>query len=55
VFFVITFITAILALLQYDPVRSDGDNILGAGADRRVELGAAADRSPSSSAPVTDR
>jgi hypothetical protein len=39
VFFVITFITAIPALLLYDPVLNDADYILGAGADTRVELG----------------
>jgi hypothetical protein len=40
VFFVITFITAIPALLLYDPVLNDADYILGAGADTRVEFGA---------------
>jgi hypothetical protein len=40
VFFLITFVTAIAALLLYDPVLNDADYILGAGADTRVELGA---------------
>jgi hypothetical protein len=40
VLFVITFITAIPAMLLYDPVLNDPGYILGAGADTRVFLGA---------------
>jgi uncharacterized protein DUF4386 len=40
VFFVITFISAIAAVLLYDPVLDDPDYIVGAGADTRVQLGA---------------
>ena len=40
VLWVITFITAIPALLLFDPVLNDPDYIIGAGADTRVQLGA---------------
>ncbi|HEX2105162.1 MAG TPA: DUF4386 domain-containing protein [Solirubrobacteraceae bacterium] len=40
VLFVVTFVTAISAVLLYDPVLSDPDYIVGAGADTRVFLGA---------------
>jgi Domain of unknown function (DUF4386) len=40
VFFALTFITSIPALLLYDPVLNDADYILGDGADTRVRLGA---------------
>jgi hypothetical protein len=40
VWFAITFIASIPALLLYDPVLNDADYILGAGADTRIELGA---------------
>src|SRR5918999_868413 len=40
VLFGLTFITAIAALILYDPVLNDADYILGQGADTRVELGA---------------
>jgi hypothetical protein len=40
VLFALTFITAIAALLLYDPVLNDEDYILGEGADTRVQLGA---------------
>jgi Domain of unknown function (DUF4386) len=40
VFFVITFVTSIPALLLYDPVLNDPNYITGAGADTRVLLGA---------------
>ncbi|MGE5636774.1 MAG: DUF4386 domain-containing protein [Nocardioidaceae bacterium] len=40
VWFVITFVASIPALLLYDPVLNDTGYILGAGADTRVELGA---------------
>ena len=40
VLFALTFITAIAALLLYDPVLNDADYILGDGADTRVQLGA---------------
>jgi hypothetical protein len=40
VLFVITFVTAIAALILYDPVLNDPDYIVGAGADSRVFLGA---------------
>jgi hypothetical protein len=40
VFFVITFISAIAAVILYDPVLNDPDYIVGAGADTRVTLGA---------------
>jgi hypothetical protein len=40
VLFVITFVTAIPALLLYDPVLNDPDYITGAGPDTRVLLGA---------------
>lgn len=39
-FFVITFVTAIPAVILYDPVLNDADYIVGAGADTRVFLGA---------------
>ena len=38
--FVITFITAIPALLLFDPVLKDNRYITGAGADDRIFLGA---------------
>ena len=40
VWFVITFVASIPALLLYDPVLNDTGYILGAGADTRVQLGA---------------
>ncbi|CAN5895094.1 hypothetical protein BH24CHL4_BH24CHL4_18410 [soil metagenome] len=40
VLFLITFITAIPALLLFDPVLNEADYIIGAGADNRVRLGA---------------
>src|SRR5215211_5622477 len=40
VFFVITFVTSIPALILYDPVLNDPNYIVGAGADTRVFLGA---------------
>jgi uncharacterized protein DUF4386 len=40
VLFALTFITAIAALLLYDPVLNDADYILGDGADTRVRFGA---------------
>jgi hypothetical protein len=40
VLFLITFITAIPALLLFDPVLNDRGYITGAGADRRIFLGA---------------
>ena len=40
ILFVITFITAIPALLLYDPVLKDNGYITGAGADNRIFLGA---------------
>jgi hypothetical protein len=40
VWFVITFIASIPALLLYDPVLNDTGYILGAGADTRVQFGA---------------
>jgi hypothetical protein len=40
VLFVITFITAITALLLFDPVLKDNGYITGAGADNRIFLGA---------------
>jgi hypothetical protein len=40
VFFVITFLTSIPALLLYDPVLNDAGYILGTGADLRVQFGA---------------
>jgi hypothetical protein len=40
VFFVITFITSIPALILYGPVLNHTDYIVGAGADTRVSLGA---------------
>jgi hypothetical protein len=40
VWFVITFVASIPALLLYDPVLNDTGCILGAGADTRVQLGA---------------
>ncbi len=38
--FALTFITAIAALILYDPVLDDADYILGDGADTRIQLGA---------------
>jgi hypothetical protein len=40
VWFVITFVASIPALLLYDPVLNDTGYILGAGADTRVQFGA---------------
>lgn len=40
VWFIITVLTAIPALLIYDPVLNDADYILGAGADTRIAFGA---------------
>jgi hypothetical protein len=40
VLFALTFITAIAAVVLYDPVLNEADYILGAGADTRVQLGA---------------
>jgi hypothetical protein len=40
VWFAITFIASIPAVLLYDPVLNDADYILGAGADTRIEFGA---------------
>ena len=40
VWFVITFVASIPAVLLYDPVLNDAGYILGAGADTRVQLGA---------------
>ena len=40
VLFALTFVTAIAALLLYDPVLNDADYILGDGAATRVQLGA---------------
>lgn len=40
IFFIITFITSIPALVLYGPVLDEADYILGAGADTRVQLGA---------------
>ena len=40
VWFVITFVASIPALLLYDPVLNDTGYILGAGADARVQVGA---------------
>jgi hypothetical protein len=40
VFFILTFVTSIPALLLYDPVLNDAEYILGAGADTRIQLGA---------------
>ncbi|MFE9104458.1 DUF4386 domain-containing protein [Actinomadura geliboluensis] len=40
VWFVLTFVLSIPAVLLYDPVLNDADYILGAGADGRVQLGA---------------
>lgn len=40
VWFVITFVASIPALLLYDPVLNDTGYVLGAGADTRVQLGA---------------
>jgi hypothetical protein len=40
IWFAITFIASIPALLLYDPVLNDTRYILGAGADTRIELGA---------------
>jgi hypothetical protein len=40
VWFVITFVASIPALILYDPVLNDTGYILGAGADTRVQLGA---------------
>jgi hypothetical protein len=39
-FFIITFITSIPALLLYGPVLNHADYILGGGADTRIQLGA---------------
>ncbi len=40
VWFILTFVFSIPALLLYQPVLDDAGYVLGAGADRRVELGA---------------
>lgn len=40
VLFVLTFITAIGALLLYDPVLNNADYVLGGGSETRVRLGA---------------
>jgi Domain of unknown function (DUF4386) len=40
VLFLITFVTSISALLLYDPVLSEIDYVVSAGADTRVFLGA---------------
>ena len=40
VWFVITFVTSIPALLLYDPLLNDADYILSSGADTRIQLGA---------------
>jgi Domain of unknown function (DUF4386) len=40
VLFVLTFITAIAALILYDPVLNEADYILGDGADARIQAGA---------------
>ena len=40
VWFVLTFVFSIPALLLYDPVLNDVNYVLGAGADTRVQLGA---------------
>jgi len=40
VLFIVTFITAIPAALLFDPVINDASYIAGAGADRRISLGA---------------
>jgi hypothetical protein len=40
VWFVLTFVFSIPAVLLYDPVLNDADYIVGAGADGRVQLGA---------------
>ncbi|QFG27052.1 DUF4386 domain-containing protein [Actinomadura sp. WMMB 499] len=40
VWFVLTFVFSIPAVLLYDPVLNDADYILGAGADTRVRVGA---------------
>ncbi|QKW40633.1 DUF4386 domain-containing protein [Actinomadura sp. NAK00032] len=40
VWFVLTFVFSIPAVLLYDPVLNDADYILGGGADGRVQLGA---------------
>src|SRR5436190_5748935 len=40
VFFVLTFVASIPAVLLYDPVLNNTGYILGAGADTRVQLGA---------------
>jgi hypothetical protein len=40
VFFVVTFVTSIPALILYDPVLKHADYILGAGADTRIQFGA---------------
>jgi len=40
VWFAITFIASIPALLLYEPIRDHADYILGAGADTRIEFGA---------------
>jgi Na+/melibiose symporter-like transporter len=40
IWFALTFITSIPALLLYDPILNDTNYILGDGADTRIELGA---------------
>jgi Domain of unknown function (DUF4386) len=40
IFFIITYITSIPALLLFDPVLNDANYIIGAGADNRILLGA---------------
>ena len=40
VFYLITHVTSIAALIQYNPVLHDGAYVTGAGADTRIELGA---------------
>jgi hypothetical protein len=40
VFFVVTFVASIPALILYDPVLKHADYILGAGADTRIQFGA---------------
>ncbi len=40
VWFVLTFVFSIPAVLLYDPVLNDANYILGAGADTQVRLGA---------------
>jgi hypothetical protein len=40
IFFILTFVTSIPAVLLYDPLLNDADYILGAGAETRIQLGA---------------